>query len=624
MGSATSIIKLSLQSNQYEQGLRGAKRKFEDFTASIGINMKKMTAYGLAAGAAASAINSLVDTIGTAISEGTRMASEMEGVRAAFKRLDQPGLLDNLREATHGTVNDLELMKQAVKFDNFNLSLEQMGTMLAFAQQQAKDTGQDVGYLVDSIVTGLGRKSLPILDNLGLSATEIKDRMKETGDMTKAVADIIKERMEAAGGYVETASDRAAKATADLENAMTSLGETFAPVVGASDSLWNSIKIGAINALNTAVKPLIQALSEAGALGKGARSTAGFNKLGGNSKIDRMIGRLGNGKTAGAYSIYTQQLGEFDKYINNKRFQIAAYGGDNSSVAQSAKARLQTELDGALKMRAEYVKRAQELHNQVPSPFNPATTSGGATGGGSNKNGIDAAGDWDKAFRKGMIDTDKLKEAKELISPFAMLTDEAKKQMLGLNEATRDWGGAMAEIGNQKVLDEIEAATKRIEQQQKATDLAAQSAMNLGAALSNIEDPGMKAAGTVLSAVANIALGFSQAAAQASSLGPYAWIAYLAAGTAAMATTISTIHSLTGYAHGGIVDGNSYSGDNIPIMANAGELVLTKAAQASLANHLEGGGMSGLGPSRISGEQIYITLNRYLKRSGQGELTTWG
>ena len=104
------------------------------------------------------------------------MAREMEGVKMAFDRLNQPGLLEGLREATHGTVNDLELMKQAVKFDNFNLSLEQMGTFLAFAQQQAKDTGQDVNYLVDSIVTGLGRKSLPILDNLGLSAEDIRNR----------------------------------------------------------------------------------------------------------------------------------------------------------------------------------------------------------------------------------------------------------------------------------------------------------------------------------------------------------------------------------------------------------------------------------------------------------------
>ena len=615
MGSATSIIKLSLQSNQYEQGLRGAKRQFEDFTASIGINMKKMTAFGLAAGAAASAINSLTSAISTAISDGTRMAKEMEGVRAAFKRLDQPNLLNNLREATHGTVNDLELMKQAVKFDNFNLSLEQMGTMLAFAQQQAKDTGQDVNYLVDSIVTGLGRKSLPILDNLGLSAEEIRNRMKETGDMTQAVADIIKDRMEAAGGYVETASDRAAKATTDLENAMTSLGETFAPLVGASDSLWNSIKIGAINALNTAVKPLIQALAEAGTLGSGARSSAGFNNLGGNSKVGRMIGRLGNGKTAGAYSIYTQQLGEFDKYINNKRFQIAAYGNDNSSVAQSSKARLQTELDGALKMREEYVRRAQELHNKVTSPTGTTTATGGSGGKGGGGNVFDISS---IAFNAAQV------SPAEIIAPPSVWEDYAD----GIRNTFDTIGDGMENLTEwtenfDPYTDRIKKMTKAVRQQQMAFGMAGQSAENFGEALASIDDPAAKAAGAVISAIANIALGFGQAVASAGSMGPWAWLAYVAAGTAALATTIATVHSLTGYAHGGIVDGNSYSGDNVPIMANAGELVLTKSMQSNLANHLEGTGLQGLGPSSVSGEQIYVVLNRYTRRSGKGELVTW-
>ena len=618
MGSATSIIKLSLQSNQYEQGLRGAKRQFEDFTASIGINMKKMTAYGLAAGAAASAINGLTSAISTAMTEGTRMANEMEGVRAAFKRLDQPGLLDNLREATHGTVNDLELMKQAVKFDNFNLSLEQMGTMLAFAQQQAKDTGQDVGYLVDSIVTGLGRKSLPILDNLGLSATEIKDRMKETGDMTKAVADIIQERMEAAGGYVETASDRAAKATADLENAMTSLGETFAPLVGASDSLWSSIKIGAINALNTAVKPLIQALAEAGALGAGARSTAGFNNLGGNSKVDRMIGRLGNGKSAGAYSIYQQQLGEFDKYINNKRFQIAAYGGDNSSVAQSAKAKLQTELDGALKMRAEYVKRAQELHNQVPSPAAPASTSGTTKGKGGK--GLDASS---IAFKAVQVTPE------QMIAPPSVWEEYAD----GIKKTFGTIGDGMDNLTEwtnnfDPYTDKMKEMTKAARQQQMAFGMAGQAAENLGAALAGMDDPAARAAGTVISAIANIALGFGQAVASAGSMGPWAWLAYVAAGTAALATTISTVHSLTGYAQGGIVKGNSYSGDNIyggpDAMVNAGELVLTKAQQSNLASQLQEGGMRNLNLSgRIRGTDIILSVDRTLSLEGK-QLLTWG
>ena len=147
-----------------------------------------------------------------------------------------------------------------------------------------------------------------------------------------------------------------------------------------------------------------------------------------------------------------------------------------------------------------------------------------------------------------------------------------------------------------------------------------------GSAISAIKDPAAQVAATIAQAIASVALAYSQTLAQDKTTKSNIW-AFIAASAAAMVsmmTTISQIHSATGYAQGGIVDGNSYSGDNIPIMANAGELVLTKAAQASLANHLEGGGMSGLGPSRISGEQIYITLNRYLKRSGQGELMTWG
>ena len=664
MGSATSIIKLSLQSNQYEQGLRGAKRQFEDFTASIGINMKKMTAFGLAAGAAASAINGLTSAISTAISEGTRMASEMEGVRAAFKRLDQPGLLDNLREATHGTVNDLELMKQAVKFDNFNLSLKEMGTMLAFAQQQAKDTGQDVGYLVDSIVTGLGRKSLPILDNLGLSATEIKDRMKETGDMTKAVADIIQERMAAAGGYVETASDRAAKATADLENAMTSLGETFAPLVGASDSLWNSIKIGAINALNTAVKPLIQALSEAGTLGQNARATAGFGNLGGNSKVDRMIGRLGNGKTAGAYSIYQQQLGEFDKYINNKRFQIAAYGGDNSSVAQSAKAKLQTELDGALKMREEYVKRAQALHDKVPSPVSaPTADGGGKTGGsgrsaGSSKSEPTYAADSLIAQQKLVAELTKqwnesgasvrdkylqpLVEAeaklKSMQNEMGLQKENAAGKLLGGDVMTSGLANESISVSdfenqvNAMIKDlkinpihiPIEATEKDITSITMAARTTADVVGSIGDAFNAIEDPAAKVMGTVMQAIASVALGYAQATVEATSMGPWAWVAFAATGLATMLSTISAIHSATGYATGGMVEGNTYSGDQIPAMLNAGEVVLNKAQQGNLASQLQEGGMRNMNLSgRIRGTDIILSVDRTLSLEGK-QLLTWG
>ena len=101
-----------------------------------------------------------------------------------------------------------------------------------------------------------------------------------------------------------------------------------------------------------------------------------------------------------------------------------------------------------------------------------------------------------------------------------------------------------------------------------------------------------------------------------------------------MLSTISSIHSATGYANGGIVKGNSYSGDNIPAMIdggaggfaglNAGEIVLNKAAQGNLASQLQGAGMGGMQViGEISGEKIVLIANRFFKRTGQGEIVTW-
>ena len=573
----------------------------------------------------------LASEMGDMVKQGVELARQGEGIRNAFERLGRGDLLDGLRQATHGTVTDLELMKAAVKFNDFKLPLDELGTMLAFAQQKAKDTGQSVDYMVDSIVTGLGRKSLMILDNLGLSASEVKERMAETGDMTKAVGAIIREQMAKAGDYVETAADRATKANVELTNAMTSLGNTLQPLTDASNSLWNSIKVGALEALNTAVKPLIQALAEAGALGSGARATAGFNRLGGGSKVDRMIGRLGNGKTAGAYSIYTQQLGEFDKYINNKRFQIAAYGNDNSSVAQSAKQRLQAELDGALKMRAEYVKRAQELHNKVPSPLEPATTSGGATGrrGGSSRGGFDVskiAFDENKAALAA-VKMPEIEGGSEAWNTMREAIAGCKEEMADYSAETANWTKNF-----DPYRENMEKMAKAAKQQQMAFNMGAEAAANLGAAFASMEDPAAKAAGTVISAIANVALGFGSAVAQASSMGPYAWIAYVAAAMGAMATAISTVHSLTGFAEGGMVKGNSYSGDNIGglvdgsqlVGLNAGEIVLNHSQQSTLASRLQnnGGVMNIQGV--LQGENILLSIKRTLKRTGQGELVTWG
>ena len=187
--------KLERQGNKLGNGFNSSMGKMiskaTGFNGSMGSLLGTVTKLGGALGAITTGVQ-LSDWFKNAVAEGTKLAQEGEGIRLAFERLNRGDLLDKLRRETHNTVTDLELMKQAVKFNDFKLNLDEMGTLLAFAQQKAKDTGQSIDYMVDSIVTGLGRKSLPILDNLGLSAAEIKEKMKDGGDMTKAVAEIIK------------------------------------------------------------------------------------------------------------------------------------------------------------------------------------------------------------------------------------------------------------------------------------------------------------------------------------------------------------------------------------------------------------------------------------------------
>jgi hypothetical protein len=567
--------------SNYDANIAKAKRTLEGFkqdNLTMGGILNQSTKSIVAAAAQYASFAAVLGTVAHGFSEaankGMAMAREAEGVKMAFDRLNKPGLLENLREATHNTVNDLELMKQAVKFDNFNLSLEQMGTFLAFAQQQAKDTGQDVNYLVDSIVTGLGRKSLPILDNLGLSAQDIKERMKDTGDMTQAVAQIIEERMKDAGDYVETAADRAAQAQARLDNAMKDLGETFNSLSSSGQSLWSELEIGAINLANTAIKPLISLFNE---LASYIQGTSAENVL-----------------TSGMTDVT-------DTVDDNGRL-----------------------------IRKNSINKIPEI---VVGGTAPKKTP--RSGGGGKSFDIKSI-----AFNPTSDESMKYDPNQYFQSVYGQLKPE---NILGTSDAWESYKDTITECFNsigesfdnltewtdnfEPFIDEQKKMKKTAMENAQAQSLAAQAVASFGAALAGLDDPGAKAAGTVLQALASIAMGFAMASVQAATLGPIGWIAWVAAGIAAFATMISTVHQLTGFAEGGIVKGNSYSGDNIyagGAMVNAGEVVLNKAQQGNLASQLQGNGLQNLNVAgRIKGTDIILSVDRSLQLQGK-QLLTWG
>lgn len=216
-------VKLGLKNDDLKKGLNESKKEVSGFSSAI----KKV------GGAIAAAFT--VEKIISFTHQTAELANKAAGVKKAFDKLNSPGLLSDLRRATMGTVDDLQLMQRAVQANNFKIPLNQLATYLEFATKRANETGESVDYLVDSIITGLGRQSVMILDNLDISAAEIRDRMKEGGSMADAVGAIIKEQM----GEGTAAIDEATLATERLGTAWTNFQLAFGQTTSGA---WNWIK----------------------------------------------------------------------------------------------------------------------------------------------------------------------------------------------------------------------------------------------------------------------------------------------------------------------------------------------------------------------------------------------
>lgn len=216
------------------------------------------TALGTFLGVAWMKFTSLITTaiakIKEFVSEGTDMAASADGITRAFKTIDNGILLDNLRKATKNTVTELELMKAAVQAKDFRIPLEDLGKYLQFAQLKAQQTSQSVDYMTNSIVTGLGRKSLMILDNLGLSAAEINEEISKTGDFMKAVANIVDKQLAAAGDNYVSAADRSKQKTVELQNEQRRLGEIILPIKEKWDEAFSGMQVSTIKLIGWAVK----------------------------------------------------------------------------------------------------------------------------------------------------------------------------------------------------------------------------------------------------------------------------------------------------------------------------------------------------------------------------------
>lgn len=172
----------------------------------------------------------VVQTVRIAIdfaSEASKIAKEAKGVEFAFERLGDVGVkaFGDVKRASKGALSDLSIKRSLVELDNFNIDLERAGVLFEFLTVRSLQTGQSIDKLKDSLVEGLSKESLLRIDNLGISAKELNEQLKETPNFVEAVAVIAKREVEEAGNIIEDAANSSEALSSAWENLKVSVGQ---------------------------------------------------------------------------------------------------------------------------------------------------------------------------------------------------------------------------------------------------------------------------------------------------------------------------------------------------------------------------------------------------------------
>jgi len=209
-------------------------------------------------GVAAGAIASVSWELGKAGAETVRTRDAFADLAAASGTSAQ-AMLDGMRDAARGTVADTNLMAAANRALVLGVAedADTMAKLTAAAIIRGRQVGVGATQAIGDLVTGIGRMSPEILDNLGIAnaKTAFDSYAASLGTTADKLTDVQKKQalVNATLASVQGASvvDDAASSfermDAAIQNAKDSLGVLFSPAIAA---IADSIAAGATAALN--------------------------------------------------------------------------------------------------------------------------------------------------------------------------------------------------------------------------------------------------------------------------------------------------------------------------------------------------------------------------------------
>lgn len=612
---AQSLVKLTLDSNQYEKNLRQAKKNLDDFTKQIGINTKALSGVAVAAGAVTGAMKVMKDAFMASEKMVDEWGRTVESVKSVYE-----GFLNGLNNSDiSGFLGRIDQIVTAAR--NAYDAIDNLGTLRTIqspliAKRQAENDRlktmlQTGRYIAPAEGSGL-KATMATGTLLSDSQKRSIERMLENGtkemvrlvaNETKATGNVIDELYNRFGAELGMSVDEFRKGTSSWE-------EFTKRLEGAKNySAWQSEKsstyvgVGGVLAVQGGGKnpfsqykgwdkfrvdgeryaEVVRYLERQEQL-KSQRYSLQGQSYRTINRVEGITSRIGGGKSGSGKAKETYAEGS----IAAQKALIAELTKQYENAGASTRDGIKKELDEANKILQQMIQGTRQY---LTMDF--SSIKGTPLFGPKNE------------------DLNKIVSNMSLRSPLEKMTEDLQK-------LTDEMNSSLDSDTYKARRKKVEAQEKKIEKF-KGTDKG-DVKQEVGNLLGGVN--------SIVSGIEQIGIEIPQE--MQNMIGVLNGIFTVVEGISAAVTAIEFLSGLP-LARGGIVHaaggvfvpGNSYSGDRVPALLNSGELVLNKAQQGNLASQLEGGALGNLRlTATISGEQIRLALNNNGRRTGRGEMIT--
>lgn len=594
---------MTLESNQYERNLKNAQKQWNDFMRGIGMSTSKFTAAAAGIATVTGALKVAKDAFfanENALDEWGRTVESSKSIYNGFlnalNNADISGFLSKMDDIVSAARNAYDALDELNTYNAFNQRNEM--------KERAKYTEALDAYKLN-----------PTAENkqaLAAANKAVMDGLRETQQKTEdayiaGLRNLATQRLNSKDlqdAFVKVFSEGGRNA---LSDAKTGYSTGRGLNAGAQYYYGDRVYDGRIQDRGTGkwrdmtdterqnfefARALSQVndsqIKEVQALGRQSQSIAdqiyqqdrAYNRLAGNNaKIGGDGGRSGGGRARGRTSATpTTEIQQNQKKINDLTQEYIRLGDKSTDSARQRQEAIQAEIQLLKERNGLLGLRAEQAQGRL----------------------LSNAGDFD---RRGISVNGGL-----FGNPFA--EDNRKTKTTGSLKLQLD-SKAMA-----SVMRDVQKGLP--DKDRSAVDVMSQMNSGISSIVGGIEGLGIELPAGMKEMVGGIS----------SMLSVLQGIATLVEGVQAL----QEIGTVFRFEHGGIVPhaasgymipGNDYS-DRTPVLAQSGELILNRAQQGNLASQLSGRDASReYTPSHVSGEQIWIALNAFTKRTGKGELVTW-